>query len=466
MATERIAIELGRGSHAARWRCLVARAGDDAPRLLRWICRLDPPRRIDELHRLDSEQAERGAGFYGMLPDPLPNEIPVPADLDASLDVAIRLAEIRATNLRAVAEAMPDYPLAFTGRSLDPPPINAIPGGWSLTVDLGGIREVLELFATGFPDDDTAARIARHPAFAEMLRHRRELGYVPEPVIDADGLTWCLTQAARRDPIRDLWVWLHPHNLFDFADLHIHRDAYLHLMEELEIGDRLAIHILARIAPYAPANVVFRDRLSFAVGWGIRGWATEATGGMNVEHAKDDFDRLLRVLVHETFHRLQTRIAVPHPGRDGTGFERITSYPFSSAKDRRLYTALCYVMLEGSATYVAAPEPDPDWERCVPPGLALLDRVLQTSRDEEVDTLLNEGLRSNGPFYGLGAALSRAIVDQDGPRALGMALRSGAPRFVNRAVSLRAPFDAAPTPALAAAIAQLSAQLGDERNPP
>lgn len=47
--------------------------------------------------------------------------------------------------------------------------------------------------------------------------------------------------------------------------------------------------------------------------WGIRGWATHETRGMNIEHAKDAFNQLRPTLVHETFHRMQTTISLAHP---------------------------------------------------------------------------------------------------------------------------------------------------------
>lgn len=54
--------------------------------------------------------------------------------------------------------------------------------------------------------------------------------------------------------------------------------------------------------------------------------------------------------------------------------------------------------------------------------------------EESLDALLNEGLKSNGPFYGLGARLSQAIVDGGGSHALGEALAAGAPSFFHSAL--------------------------------
>jgi len=299
------------------------------------------------------------------------------------------------------------------------------------------------------------------PAFVEMMRHRRELGYVPEPHIDEAGFAWCLMHAASSDPIGELWKWLHPQNFFDLSDLYAHRAEYRRLIDCLVQGGGWADYILGRIAPYAPPGVVFEDRLSFAVGWGIRGWATRTTGGMNIEHTKDDFAQMLPTLVHETFHRLQATTACANPEVEEVGFDRITSYAFESPKDRRLYQALSYVMLEGAATYVAAPELSETWREDARAALQLLESIREidasTDQDARSDELLSEGLRSNGPFYGFGALLSHALVEDGGTSNLGVAHQYGAPGFVERGLALLGDASLAPPEALAVHIAHLRA---------
>ena len=463
LEADRIAEVLKNSEYADHWSKLTELPGDDAARLLKLVCQLAPPERISELRDLETEQCECSAGFLGLLPDQIPESLDVPSDLEASLGTAIQLARVRDVNLAALGETMPEYPLSFAGNTFDPEARNTVPASWSLDIDAEGIRAVLDLFDSDEPDSESAASIARMPAFVEMMRHRRDLGYVPEPLIDEDGLAWCLVHAASRDPIDELWKWLHPQNLFDLSDLHAHRTEYRRLIDSLLQDDGLASHILGRIAPYAPDGVAFQDRLSFAVGWGIRGWATQATGGMNIEHAKDDFDKMLPTLVHETFHRVQAVIALSNPEIDDLGFDRITSYPFELEADRRLYRALCYVMLEGSATYVQAPRFSASWEADAKAGLDLLERIHAVEPFEDVgdkcDELLNEGLRSNGPFYGFGALLSHAIVEDGGPSQLGVALQRGAPSFVEHGIaSLGHPLVALPED-LTARIARLRATI-------
>ena len=454
---DRIPDALGDGPIGERWNKLEEQAGGEAAQLLQLVCRLDPPERISELRDLETGQGERGAGFLGMLPDQIPDDLGVPSDLEASLDVATRLARIRAANLEALAETMPDYPLSFLDSTSRVPNADPVPAGWRLDVDVDGIRAALDFLDAGKADEAAATAIARMPAFAEMMRHRRDLGYVPEPIIDEAGFAWCLVHAASLDPIDALWKWIHPQNLFDLSDLYAHRDRYRDLTARLAGDGKLAAYVLGSIARYAPNGAAFEDRFSFAVGWAINGWATRTTGGMNIEHTKNNLDRLLPLLVHETFHRLQTSVALGNPTIDEPGFDRITSYPFDAAGDRALYSALCYVMLEGSATYVADPKPMPGWEEDAEVAIELLERIraLGSEEEEAFNELLSEALRSNGPFYGFGALLSCAHVVEGGPTSLGIALQHGAPLFIDRGLALLGDAGPAMPEPLAAHVAHL-----------
>lgn len=409
--------------------------------LLRCLVQLDPPDRIHELRALEKTQEELGAGFYGMLPQQIDEDLPSPSDESGLFATALALAKIRTANLAALESTFAAYSPSFSGQPF--PVLEGFekPKNWQLTIDVLGMKALVRALANPETTIEDAGAIASQSAFAQMMIHRRELGYVPEPLIDADGLAWCIQHAASDDPIDRLWRWLHPHNFFDLSDVRGNLEQYAQLVEALdEHCGELEARILGQIGIHVPADVDFVDNLAFAIGWAINGWATRTTGGINLEYFKDDFDRMLTTLTHETFHRLQLTLCPADPANEGDDFDRITNYALGDPCDESLYRVLSYVALEGSATYIGEGELNPAWEEATKPALELLSKILGAVNSdalEEIDGLLTEGLKSNGPFYGFGALLSDEIVKAEGPQALGLALRLGAPHFIQKGLSLQ-----------------------------
>ena len=73
-----------------------------------------------------------------------------------------------------------------------------------------------------------------------MLQHRRDLGYVPEPLPDTESLAAMIRIAGSTDPLDRLWCWINSQNAFDYADLVQNADGYRLLLSELEShGDSL-----------------------------------------------------------------------------------------------------------------------------------------------------------------------------------------------------------------------------------
>jgi len=413
---------------------------EDAQFLLRQLARIEPPERIHELTTYQRWQEELGGSFHGMLPEQLVDaELLVPRDLPSCLRVAHQLADVRAANDAALREINPSYAIAFRGEpfpSLDSAPS---PERWAMALDVSGLRALLTFLAKEEPSENGARTIASMHPFQEMMTHRRNLGYIPEPLIDTDGLAAFIQHVASDDPLDRIWAWLNSQNFFDLADIVQHRGEYERLIGELESrAAEIEGHILGTIVPYAPESMrsdAFRDRISFTVGWGIAGWATANTAGINIEQFKDDYERLLTTLTHESVHRWQLRIGHPD-GQQACSFEDLTAFPFEDERDRSFYTALSYVMLEGTATYIAPSHAPPDRQASVEQGAELLvqcHRAIYENDDlGKAADLVNEGLRSNGPFYWLGEALTRAIVETYGSQTVGETLRRGGPCFVNR----------------------------------
>jgi hypothetical protein len=101
---------------------------------------------------------------------------------------------------------------------------------------------------------------------------------------------------------------------------------------------------------------------------------------------------------------------------------------------------LVYTVAEGAANRVRGPWADLTLADRAPLGADLLARfveeVVRGGDIEKADDLMGEGLRNNGPLYGLGWVLAGRIEASEGPRAVGTWQGKGAEAFVLRANAL------------------------------
>ncbi|MFQ5793637.1 MAG: DUF5700 domain-containing putative Zn-dependent protease [Candidatus Bipolaricaulia bacterium] len=422
---------------------------EDARFLFNQLVELRDPTEIERLKDYGKLQNEWGGSFYGMLPEPLTEgEIPVPADFPSLTQVAALLSRVRAENHEALKQVNPAYPIGFKGQFFPSMTLKNRPERWDLELDLSGIRAVLRLFRQERISREDAAAVAALAPYTEMIKHRENLGYLPKPWLTQDGLTNLLYHAASRAPLDMIWKWLTSQNFFDFADIALHQQDYEILVNELDAhAEEIKNQILGTIAQYAPDEMrqaAFQDRVSFTVGWGISGWATATTGGINIEHFKDDYDRLLTTLTHETFHRFQLQVCPTDPTREGKvrSFEDLTHFSFDDEADRKFYEVISYILLEGTATYLAPAHPPVDLEKSVNRGAQMLqecfEAIYQHKDPERAEELLSQGLKSNGPVYWFGAHMAEKIVERYGDAGLGESLLEGSPGFFVRYLAAEA----------------------------
>jgi hypothetical protein len=420
--------------------------------LLEELARIDPPRRIRELAKYGARQLELGGGFYGMLPEQLsdPDAIPLPVDDAGRMEAAVYLAQQRRTNIEAMTELDADYPLSFAGASL-PEFLRSVDGnvessgapdrGLRLRLDTSALDGFFAALADGRITADEATKLAELPANRAMLEHRRNLGYVPEPLPDTGSLAEMIRMAGSPDPLDRLWCWINPQNDFGYADLARRTAGYERFLSELDTHrGELAGAVLAQIARYTPADATLDARFAFTVGWAIRGWATPAMAGLNVEQVKDDWKLLFGTLVEETFHRLQLRLCPTATGGPAQRFSDIATADTGDERYDRLYEIVAYTVLEGSANVVRGRFAAVDLAAKAPAGSDLMtrfvDRVVTQGELDDADALISEGLRGNGPLYGLGWVLASGIARHEGTRAVGEHLRRGPVHFFVHAASL------------------------------
>lgn len=413
---------------------------EDARFLLRQLSNLDNPEEVKELFVLQKLQNDWGGSFYGAIPEQIPEEdtIPVPTDFENLVRAALCLAEIHYRNYEAISNTG-WRALQFRNETFPRSEVQSRSRSIRLDLDISGIQRLLELFTKDSVTIDEAMKVVNHPAFTEMIKHRRSLGYIPKPWITKKRLGKFIQRAVSHEPLDMIWKWLNPWNLFGLADISMNLEKYQRLLDTISFyKDDMVNQVLRRISMFAPKDVVFRDRCSFAVGWGVRGWATRKMCGVNIEHFKDDFQLLIRTISHETFHRLQLHVCPIDSSKKNRHpkFDDLVHYPFPDKKDRKFYEVLTYIFLEGSATFVGGVSSESQTEKKTIEGLKLLreiHRAIYEETDfEKTEKLLNSGLKSNGPFYALGYHMTNSIVDKYSSSAIGESLLEGSSGFFKR----------------------------------
>lgn len=406
----------------------------DAHFLFAQLARLDSLGQIRHLAQLEAIQSNRGGGFYGLVPPRFddPSDLPDGSGLPGIVRIAAYLDSIRAENLAVIATPSVHYPLHFIH---DPfPHVNRsdYPSTMTLTIDYSAINQILTYFKTPTPSMDEATSISSNPVFSTMLEHRRELGYIPPPLPDSLDLAYFIYTAGSRKPVEEIWKWLNPWNDFCLADLYLHKSQYGALLDTLRFHQQSLVDtVLTKIASVLPHQYTLHSRLGLAVNWGIRSWATDHGLGTNIVQFKDRYATLIRTVTHETFHRMQLQLC---PG-NGHTFESLTHRDFADSSDEQFYQTLAYIMLEGTATYVGGLKDTTHIHKRTSQGIALLDSVYLAVYKEQnlkaAESFLNQGLRSNGPFYLLGYVMSQTIAQSEGEKEVGELLSAGAPAFFN-----------------------------------
>jgi hypothetical protein len=422
--------------------------------LLTELARVQPPERLRELSHYGQRQLELGGGFYGMLPDQLtdPDTIPLPNDEEGKLEAALCLARQRSVNLTALEGINPGYALTFRKESLpdllvrieseDPKKVR-LPDGLSLDLDTSALTGFFSALADGEVSADEAAALAALPSNQAMLEHRRNLGYVPEPLPDTESLAEMIRMSGSSDPLDRLWCWINPQNAFGYADLVQNAGDYSRFLSELEDHrDRLATAVLTQIESYSPTDLRFEARFAFTVGWAIRGWATPEMAGLNLEQVKNDWHHLFGTLVEETYHRLQLQLCPTTTGEPAREFSDLVAVETGKPGYDRLYEIITYTVLEGAANLARGQFADTDLADKAPVGAEIMarfvDQVVEQGDLESADALISEGLKGNGPLYGLGWKLASLIAERDGKRAVGDYQKQGPVHFFRYGAALAA----------------------------
>ena len=407
----------------------------DARFLLRQLDGLKQPQKIQELSTLEQKQKKWGGSFYGFIKDHFKDstQIPIPNNFKNTIATALHLSKIRKDIYQTVSRPDMHYNIKFKDEKLPKKKIEPLNSDLKLDIDISAIDRVLDYYQKRNPTLDQALSIGRDPVFEAMLQHRRNLGYIPEPLPDSTDLGKFIYSAANPEPVNQIWNWLNPCNFFCFSDLHNNREKFRKFIKYIDNNsDQLEYNILKRIDRFVPDNTKFSDKISFGVNFGIRSWATSSSVGTNIAQVKNNYSTLLRTMRHEVFHHVQLALCPVSPeikNKRNLEFSDLTSWNFENKADRKFYRALSYIFLEGTATYVGG-KPD-NWIvfEEVKKSIGMLDQIYSSIYENKnprmSEKILEMGLKSNGPFYGLGYYMTRAIKNNLGEEELQKAIVKG-----------------------------------------
>lgn len=380
-----------------------------------------------------------------------------PSGVPGAVDVAYFATRLRETVL-ARARAGGAFATEFSGERLTVPAIASATrttGARRLTLrfDFAPAETLLAIVSTPNITADAATKRISTPLFDPLIRHRSQSFY-PMPW-SRELLGANLARAASTDPIDRLYIYAQPRGLLQYGDVSLHRERYRAVLRTLQQNEHAILAYVAdTLSPYVPEGFSIERAVSIYFAGGADGWASSGATAFDLEYFKDDYQRLLNVIVHETYHGAQSAVAAA-----GSPRARLVT-----VRDSALAQAATTIFLEGTANYIAPAKQRTPAEvlSAAREGEQLVSRIYAaTGGTVDRDTMrqaLNAGVAGGGPFYWLGATMSKAIVDAFGREALAKTLRGSGADFVAEYVRATRALPAAPrflSPEIIAAILRL-----------
>jgi len=258
--------------------------------------------------------------------------------------------------------------------------------------------------------------------FVELIDHRNQSFYTTP--LNKERLATCLQIASSTKPIDKLYKYMNPDGLLYFTDVKTHLAEYKKQLVDLSKNEQnIFKYINASISPLLPPNTEFSRKVSFFFINDADGWASGDVTALDLNYYKDSYEKLLPLLVHETYHSGQHAVA----RNDETKHEENVQ-SFIDVMD--------YLFGEGTATYIAAPsaKTKEENELAIKEGIKLMEGIYTNTitKYDAIKTreLQNKGIVSAGPFYWLGAEMSKVIVDELGKGQLAAIIPNGGILFL------------------------------------
>ena len=238
--------------------------------------------------------------------------------------------------------------------------------------------------------------------FNKMIDHRNQSFY--KLPINKELLATCLQIATSNKPIHQLYRYANPYGLLNFSDVKNNLEKYKEVITNLSNNEtEIFNYIIANISPLLPNKAKFNRKVSFFFMNGSDGWASGDVTGLDLNYYKDNYKTLLNVLMHETYHTGQNAISL--------NIKSNKKEPYKSFE-----STLSYLFGEGTASYLAPPKIISTSENKlkIKQGIELVhsyfENTIKTHNKKEAIKIRNKGIAGGGPFYWLGAEMSRIIV--------------------------------------------------------
>ena len=309
-------------------------------------------------------------------------------------------------------EESPIYAAKFIDQELQIPDVddNLINGDITFSFDFSPCKTLINILSQDDISYSEIVLMLDNVYWTELIQHRSQSFYSRPS--NTERIALCLEKAASTKPLDKLYRYMNPYGLLNFTDVKTNIDSYEQQINILSANEKvIADFINSRVSPLLPVKTQFKREVSFFFMNGADGWATEIVTAIDLNYFKSDYEKLLNLLVHESYHSGQN----------------VFKHDETQTKDSNDWftMTLDYIFNEGTATYIAPPKriSQAEYEDEVKRGVSLLEEIFIEStkpepNEDTLDKLVNEGVSGAGPFYWLGAEMTKVIVEELGNKEL------------------------------------------------
>jgi hypothetical protein len=336
-----------------------------------------------------------------------------PPDGDAGI---IRVAYLSA-KLRQIQNGIrmansSSYTPEFTGAAFKLPakPTGFINKNIELSFDYMPAKIVMDILETpNMSYQDILKKVDTHE-FEALYGHHSQSFY-PNP-LNKERMALCLEKAASTKPLDVLYRYINPNGLLNFSDVKTNLSGYKNQIATL-ITNETAIfdYIKATISTYLPTNAQFKRKVSFFFINDSDGWASDDVTAIDLNYYKDNYDMLIPVLAHETYHSGQSAVELKDSTKRAENVQNFVDI-------------VNYLFMEGTASFIVPPtkKAKSDYDTAVSKGAIIFEDVYKNTivkhDAQKAQDLSDAGIQGGGPFYWLGAEMSKTIVEVFGEEKL------------------------------------------------